>query len=82
MNMMLNGQDARVARKNRKRVKPVIALVIMTGILLAGCYESPKVLLHKPGVYKGPTDPLVAKEATPEQQQKLLARFNQIQTDR
>ncbi|HYA38754.1 MAG TPA: hypothetical protein VEI74_10860 [Candidatus Methylomirabilis sp.] len=60
----------------------MIALVMMTGALLAGCYESSKVVLHKPGVYKGPTDPLVAKQASPEQQQQLLARFNQVQTDR
>jgi type IV pilus biogenesis protein CpaD/CtpE len=80
--MMMNRQDARVARMNPGRVKPMIALAVLTAALLAGCYESPKVVLHKPGVYKGPTDPLVAKEATPEQQQKLLARFNQIQTDR
>lgn len=64
------------------RVKSMIAVVMMTGALLGGCYESPNVVLHKPGVYKGPTDPLVAKQATPEQQQQLLARFNQVQTDR
>jgi len=64
------------------RVKSMIAVVMLAATMLAGCYESPKVVLHKPGVYKGPADPLVAKEATPEQQQKLLARFNQVQTDR
>ena len=77
--MILNRQGR---QENRMRVKSMIAVVMMTGALLAGCYESPKVVLHKPGVYKGPTDPLVAKQATPEQQQQLLARFNQVQTDR
>ncbi|MGE5241725.1 MAG: hypothetical protein ACM3NI_08765 [Bacteroidota bacterium] len=62
--------------------KWLMPVMVATGLLLAGCYESPKVLLHKPGVYKGPTDPLVAKQATPEQQKQLLARFNQVQTDR
>ena len=82
MNMMMNRQDARVARNNRRHVKPMIAVVLMTGALLAGCYESPKVVLHKPGVYKGAKDPLVETQASPEQQQRLLARFNQVQTDR
>ncbi len=77
--MMMNHRDA---RKTHRRVKPMLTLVIIASALLAGCYESPKVVLHKPGVYKGARDPLVEKEATPEQQQKLLARFNQIQTDR
>jgi len=64
------------------RAKWLTPVIVAIGVLLAGCYESPKVVLHKPGVYKGPTDPLVAKQATPEQQQQLLARFNQVQTDR
>ena len=64
------------------RVKSMIAVVMLAATMLAGCYESPNAVLHKPGVYKGPTDPLVAKQATAEQQQQLLARFNQIQTDR
>lgn len=49
---------------------------------LAGCSDSGDVTLHKPGVYKGPVDPLVEKQRSPEQQEKLQARFNQIQTDR
>jgi hypothetical protein len=82
MNMTLNRHDAKAAKKNRMRVKSMMAMVMMTGALLAGCYESPNVVLHKPGVYKGAKDPLVEKQAMPEQQKQLAARFNQVQTDR
>jgi hypothetical protein len=65
------------------RAKVMLAVVVIVGSgLLAGCYESPDVTLHKPGVYKGPRDPLVEMERSPEQQQTLIARFNQVQTDR
>jgi hypothetical protein len=49
---------------------------------VSGCYESPDVTLYEPGVYKGRTDPLLAKERSPEQQQALRARFELGQTDR
>ncbi len=56
--------------------------VAVSVLLLAGCTESADVTLHKPGVYKGPTDPLVEKQRSPAQQEALLARFGRIQTDR
>jgi hypothetical protein len=40
------------------------------------------VTLAKPGVYKGPKDPLVEKQNDPKQQEALISRFNQVQTDR
>ncbi len=49
---------------------------------LTACYESSDVTLYKPGVYKGPKDPLVEKQRSKEQQEALVARFNQVQTDR
>ncbi|MFQ6023086.1 MAG: hypothetical protein ACE5NW_10220 [Acidiferrobacterales bacterium] len=49
---------------------------------LAACYESPSVIVHKPGVYKGARDPLLAKQQSPEQQQRLRERFAQVQPDR
>jgi hypothetical protein len=51
-------------------------------VALSGCGESTKVTLYKPGVYKGAKDPLVEKQRDPKQQELLLARFNQVQTDR
>lgn len=61
------------------------ALVLVGTIVplgLVGCSNSDDVTLHKPGVYKGPVDPLIEKQRSAEQQEKLIARFNQIQTDR
>ena len=52
-------------------------------LLLAACSsESTDVTLHKPGVYKGPVDPLIEKQRSPAQQEVLLARFKHVQTDR
>ncbi len=59
-----------------------MVVIAALGVMLTGCYESPKVVLHKPGVYKGAKDPLVEKQAMPEQQKELVGRFNQVQTDR
>jgi hypothetical protein len=57
-------------------------IVAVSVVALAGCSESADVTLYKPGVYKGPVDPLVEKQRTPQQQAALQARFNQVQTDR
>lgn len=54
---------------------------ISLALTLAACSDS-DVTLHKPGVYKGPVDPLIEKQGTAEQQERLVSRFNQIQTDR
>lgn len=54
---------------------------ISLALTLAACSES-DVTLYEPGVYKGPVDPLVEKQGSAAQQEKLLSRFNQIQTDR
>jgi hypothetical protein len=56
--------------------------VISLGFALGGCSDSNKVILHKPGVYKGAMDPLIEKQRSPAQQEKLVSRFNQVQTDR
>ena len=49
---------------------------------LAGCYETPNVTLHKPGVYKGDKDPLQEKQRSPAQQAALRERFDLVQKDR
>jgi len=61
-----------------KRIFYVLMVcVVLTG--LAGCsYEPREVTLHKPGVYKGDKDPLLARQ----QQQELIDRFKLVQTDR
>lgn len=60
----------------------LFGIAFSLGVMLGGCSESEHSALHKPGVYTGAKDPLIAKQASPAQQEKLLARFNQIQTDR
>jgi len=50
--------------------------------VLAGCGQATDVTLAKPGVYKGQKDPLVEKLRNPKMQEELVARFNQVQTDR
>jgi hypothetical protein len=66
------------------RMKAVVigASAVFLGLTVGACSKSDDVTLHKPGVYKGPVDPLVEKQRTSEQQETLLARFKQVQTDR
>jgi hypothetical protein len=65
---------------NRPPVRGLVLLAI--GLFSAGCYEKPQVIFFEPGEYKGRTDPLLALEATPEQQQKLVQRLRLVQMDR
>lgn len=57
----------------------ILALIIT---VVSGCYESPAVAVHQPGVYKGATDPLLAKQRSDHQLKMLRERLTQIQTDR
>lgn len=59
-----------------------IALVAAFGLLTAGCGEATEVTVYEPGVYKGPTDPLVAKTEDAEYRQAMQERFQRGQTDR
>lgn len=60
----------------------LFGITVSLGVALAGCSGSEHSQLHKPGVYTGAKDPLIEKQRSPAQQEKLLARFNLIQTDR
>lgn len=69
----------------QKKAVMLSGAVFLLGLLTGGCSESPDsppTTLHKPGVYKGAIDPLIEKQRSPQQQETLLARFKQIQTDR
>ena len=57
-------------------------MLISTVLVVVACYESPKVVVHKPGIYKGARDPLLAKQRSEKQQETLRARFMLIQADR
>jgi hypothetical protein len=53
------------------------AFVVLAGLI--GCSsESRNVTVHKPGVYKGAKDPLLALK----NQQDLIDRLKLVQTDR
>jgi hypothetical protein len=59
-----------------------VALLIAFSVALTGCYEDSSITLHDPGVYRGAKDPLLAKQASPEQQAKLAERLKLSQGDR
>ncbi len=52
-----------------------VAATLALTLMLGGCGDGEKVVLHKPGVYKGKTDPLVALQESPEQKAKLQDRL-------
>jgi len=62
--------------------RSLILLLTATVLFVFGCYESPEVVVHKPGIYKGAKDPLLAKQRTEKQQEALRARVMLIQADR
>lgn len=50
-------------------------------VVLTGCYETSSVTVHKPGVYKGASDPLLTAN-TEERASALSERFTMGQLDR
>lgn len=60
----------------------VALLVAASAAILAGCYEDTDITLHDPGVYRGAKDPLLALQANPEQQARLVQRLREGQGDR
>jgi len=61
-----------------KRIWPVLMAFIVLAGLTCCSYESRETTIHKPGVYKGEKDPLLALK----NQQELIDRFRLVQTDR
>ena len=55
------------------------AVVLAAG--LAGCWDSTEVVVHNPGEYKGPPDPLLAQSASA-RAGTLNERFQRGQVDR
>lgn len=55
------------------------AVVLAAG--LAGCWDSTEVVVHNPGEYKGPQDPLLAQSASA-RSETLSKRFQAVQADR
>jgi predicted outer membrane protein len=54
----------------------------LLAVLATGCGRATDVTVYEPGVYKGPTDPLLALHATAEHKALLQERFTKGQTDR
>ena len=68
-----------------QKASRLLALAAGLGVLLlgsTGCTEKTSVTLHEPGVYKGETDPLLAKQQDPEHIEALQQRFAEGQSDR
>ena len=58
--------------------------LLLTGlviVVLTGCNQSSSVTMHKPGVYKGASDPLLSAN-TEERATALSERFTMGQLDR
>jgi hypothetical protein len=51
------------------------AAALAAALMLGGCGDGEKLVLHEPGVYKGKTDPLMELQQTPEQQEALQSRL-------
>ncbi|MFL6622488.1 MAG: hypothetical protein ACJ8KA_05975 [Sulfurifustis sp.] len=64
------------------RKSSLLCAVTVFVALVSSCSDSQDVVIHKPGVYKGAIDPLIEKQRSPQQQERLVGRFNQVQTDR
>jgi len=61
-----------------KRTLSVLTAVMVLMALL-GCSSEPRsATMHKPGIYKGAKDPLLAQQ----RQQELIDRLKLVQTDR
>lgn len=71
--------------KGIQKAARLLATAAGVGVLLlgsTGCTEKTTVTLHEPGVYKGDTDPLLAKQQDPEHIEALKERFVRGQADR
>ena len=62
-----------------KAMRHLLIPIILCAVFLSGCSSEPRsVTMHKPGVYKGAKDPLLAQQ----KQQELIDRLKLVQTDR
>ena len=66
--------------RGRRPLAMVLALALLP-MSLTACAERAEVTLHEPGVYKGDTDPLLAKQDS-QYVETLQDRFAKGQTDR
>ncbi len=60
----------------------VCLLMLLLASGLSGCYESPDLTYHQPGIYKGGKDPLIEKQSSLEYLVTIHKRFRNVQSDR
>ena len=59
-----------------------IMTMLVSSMMLTGCYDDVGVSLHEPGAYKGVVDPLVEASKSSAHKERLRERFDMVQTDR
>ena len=59
-----------------------IAAAALAAVLASGCYESPEVAMHEPGVYKGKPDSDAIMRPSAEAREALKERLRLTQSDR
>lgn len=66
----------------RSKRTGIAVLAASLSLALGACFEQPEIVLHEPGEYKGPRDPLLQVAGTEASNQALAERLRSIQTDR
>ena len=56
--------------------------LVVLAVLIAGCGSRLDVTVHEPGVYKGPTDPLLDAHGTDEHKELLRQRLAKVEAER
>lgn len=59
-----------------------IMILLVSSVLLSGCYDDVNVTLYEAGEYKGTIDPLVEASKSTAYKERLRKRFDMVQTDR
>lgn len=62
-------------------IRHIVGLTVFC-LLLAGCSDAPRLVIHEPGYYQGKVDPLLRISATEQHKQQLIDRLMIGQTDR
>ena len=67
-------------------MKPHIAAragtLAVLAVLITACGSRLDVTVHEPGVYKGPTDPLLAAHGTADHKELLRQRLAKVEAER
>ncbi len=56
--------------------------MLVSSVMLTGCYDDVSLTMHEKGVYQGVTDPLVKASKSSAHKERLRERFDMVQTDR